>query len=200
MPTSFTLAEECATPVIKAFYRDANSTSDSITFATYNRREPGLVSEPTHVIRNVSNLNLRFFGSGIRSRKTGKSLVFACVGIGVSKENIEPQCNCIRPVYYNPDTNQIFSFGENIAIPAGVSLKQVIKNEMKSQTQMDGNEVFLNRTLMPVIRNAKPLASQAGWNWSISPQPVSDHKFLKIISILNGGRAPGSNYYPEFFL
>jgi len=197
-PASIVFADECDTPVIKAFYMNANP-SESISF-----KDPGAISpyeeQARYNIRNVSNFNFKFFGSGIRSRRTGESVVFACVGADTTTTNAEPQCNCIRPVYYNPKTQQVYSFGHHLAVPEGYSLKDTLRNEMNEQTQTDGVHIFKNRFLAPLVRNSKPFSSKAGWNWSVSPKAVSDHKFLKIVNTLNGGWTLAEKYKLELFL
>jgi len=189
------LGDECAgRPVLKAFYFKNSPFDSSITFQTGFRLEPNGSKED---IQDVTAVPLKLLGSGIRSKKTGESVAFACVGAPLQAGG-EPQCDCVRSVYYNSQTRKVYSFGDtrrlydidadpNFEITPKY-LKEYVHGEMRSMDQVDdGGHVYHNRSLQSVFNSAHKFSVRDDWDWSVNPVAVSDRRFLKVTNALEGG-------------
>jgi len=62
----------------------------------------------------VSTPNVKILGKGLMNRKTHESVAYACVG--TSPQSSEPTCNTIRMIYFNPQTNKSYFFGNAIQL------------------------------------------------------------------------------------
>jgi|GEM_PF-2615146 len=195
--TAADLGDECiGRAVLRAFYLKDSAPDASITFKAWRALGPGEEANKVDV-QDVTALPLKILGSGIRSRETGESLAFACVGAPVQAGG-EPECDCVRSVYYNSQTRKVYSFGStrrlyDIAANPNFEitpkyLKKYIHDEIRSKDQVGGGHVYHNRSLKSIFNNAHKFSIRDHWDWSVNPVTVSDHRFLVMTNALNGGR------------
>lgn len=173
-------------PVLKAFYTKSESPLETIRFFDM-RRVPTYLDDLTyyHSIKEVTDLNLKLLGSGIKSKETGESVSFACVGAGF-------KCNCVRAVYRNPETKKTFAFGETYMLydiykkPDTKITNKLLRNFFKNQLSVGcGLNCYGNDGLRYLVNTARNFKDDDGWNWSTNPDKVSDKRFLSTMGSLD---------------
>lgn len=179
------VGDHCAgRPLVKMFYIKNAGPSEVITFNDFlligSEQEKHKLD-----IQEVTQFPFKILGAGIRSEITDESVALACVGMASGADS-EPQCDCVRPIYYNPQTQRIYSFGNTMRLydidkhpnfeMTRRDLKKSLHAVMRSMDQVHARNNFLR----DLVKNAKPFSLKDGWNWSANPISVSDRRFLKI--------------------
>ena len=146
-------------------------------------------------VHEVDSAKMKIIGAGIYSDATQESLVFACVG--APYKTAETECDFIRPVYNNPQTEKSYTFGEVhklydiVQDPNFVITKAYFKRNLKAimgplyQIDPNGGGKHLSQFPRFVFKNVTKFYTIKTWNWSLDSHPVTHSLFMGVANDLN---------------
>ena len=167
--------------VMRAFIINSAKLGEPLTPGLEHSRASEAVYPPADVTELIQT-TFKLAGKGVRVKKTGEAVTFACIGAQNKDNPKEPSCDYLRALYHNPETQKTYAFG-GIYYAGNQNLNVFFKSLKETWQQEGGPRMTSNKY---IAYYSDPLSSQETWNWAESPNRIPYGRFLSIVADLQG--------------